>query len=233
VFAHPPQGGLVSCIIPVYNGAKFVRESIESVLTQSYQPVEVIVVDDGSTDDTGKVLETFGNRVRILRQENRGPSVARNRGMEMSRGEFIAFLDADDLWVPEKLRLQMEALEARPELDLCSGELRSFWIPELREEAEQFGDHPYHLQRPLLSPCTVLARRSLFERIGPFDPDLRNGEDTDWFMRMMKSGTVHDTLPLLLVHRRQHTTNLTRTHRGGHEAVLGLLKRTLDRNRAS
>ena len=117
-FEHPPEPGLVSCVIPVYNGARYLAESIESVLAQEYRPLEVIVVDDGSTDGTGAVLDAFGDRIRSFRQENGGPSVARNRGMEMSRGEFIAFLDADDLWVPDKLRLQLDAMEARPYLDL-------------------------------------------------------------------------------------------------------------------
>jgi glycosyltransferase involved in cell wall biosynthesis len=231
-FQHPPLTGLVSCVIPVYNGERFVAEAIESIVAQDYPSTEIIVTDDGSTDDTATVLERFGERIRVIRQENQGPSVARNRGMEESRGEFIAFLDADDLWIPEKTRLQVEAFRARPELDLCSGEMRSFWIPELRHEEEAFADHPYHGQRSQLSPCTILARRTLFERVGPFDPELRNGEDTDWFIRMVKAGAVYEALPQLILHRRQHTSNLTRAYRAGYDGVLDLLKRSLDRGRA-
>jgi GT2 family glycosyltransferase len=151
--------------------------------------------------------------------------------MEESRGGFIAFLDADDLWVDDKLEIQMARFRIRPELQLCSGHIKSFWIPELDHERKKFEDHPYHQERSMLSPCTVLARRELFERIGGFDPALRNGEDTDWFIRMMRSGTAYESLPRLLVNRRQHTTNLTREVRPSQDRMLELLKRNLDRGR--
>ena len=153
--------------------------------------------------------------------------------MEESRGEFIAFLDADDLWVEDKLEVQMDRFRARPEIQLCSGNLKSFWIPELDHERRELENHPYHQERSMLSPCTLLARRGLFERVGGFDPTLRNGEDTDWFIRMMKSGAEYETLPRLLVNRRQHTTNLTRQVRPSQDRMLELLKRNLDRGKAT
>jgi glycosyltransferase involved in cell wall biosynthesis len=232
-FRHPAEKGLVSCIVPVYNGERFVGECVESILRQSYGPIEVIVVDDGSHDGTLGTLRPFGDRVRIFQQENQGPSVARNRGVEESRGEYVAFLDADDLWVEDKIESQMDRFRARPELDLCSGHIKSFWIPELDHERIRVEDHPYHQERALLSPCTVLVKRRVFELLGGFDPELRNGEDTDWFMRMMKAGVEYETLPRLLVNRRQHSNNLTRHHRPSQEAVLGHLKRVLDRGRAA
>jgi glycosyltransferase involved in cell wall biosynthesis len=231
-FRHPIQPRLVSCIVPVFNGERYVAETIESILGQTHIPIEIIVVDDGSTDRTQEVLRPFGDGIRVLTQENQGPSGARNHGLEESRGEFIAFLDADDLWIPEKLELQLERMDGQPGLDLCSGHIKSFWIPELDHERAQFEDHPYHQSRALLSPCTVLTRREIFERVGRFDPELRNGEDTDWFMRAMKLGVAMETLPDLLVHRRQHLNNLTRAARPSTDAVLELLKRTLDRGRS-
>lgn len=230
-FRHPAEPGLVSCIVPVYDGERYVAETVESVLAQSHEPIEILVVDDGSTDGTVEALTRFGDAIRVIRQENRGPSVARNRGMEESRGAFISFLDADDLWIEEKTELQMARFRDRPTLELCSGHIRSFWIPELDHEREQYASHPYHQERPMLSPCTVLVRRTVFERLGGFDPSLRNGEDTDWFLRMMKAEIDYETVPRLLVHRRQHTTNLTRAVRPSPEAMLVHLKRNLDRER--
>lgn len=230
-FRHAAEPGLVSCIVPVYNGERFVTDAVESILAQTYVQREVIVVDDGSDDGTLDVLARFGDRIRVLRQANSGPSAARNYGMEESRGAFIAFLDADDIWVDDKLESQMAVFEAHPQIQLCSGHIKSFWIPELDDERQAFEDHPYHRERALLSPCTVLVRRELFERLGGFDQELRNAEDTDWFHRMLKAGSNYETLPRLLVHRRLHTANLTRKVQPSHEATLARLKRTLDRHR--
>lgn len=230
-FRYPAEPDVVSCIVPVYNGERFVAEAVESILGQSRSRLDVIVVDDGSSDGTVRALSPFGSRIRVLRQHNAGPAAARNHGMEESRGAFIAFLDADDIWVDDKLESQMALLRERPDVDLCSGHLKSFWIPELDHERARFEHHPYHAERAQLSPCTMLTRRSVFEGVGRFDPDLRAGEDTDWFMRFMRAGYRSETLPRLLVHRRQHTANLTREHRPGHDGVLDLIKRTLDRER--
>jgi len=230
-FRYAPIPGLVSCIVPVFNGERFVADAVESILAQTYLQREVIVVDDGSDDGTPDVLARFGDQVRVLRQPNSGPSAARNQGMEESRGAFVAFLDADDIWVEDKLESQMAAFEASPRIQLCSGHIKSFWVPELDNERRAFEDHPYHRERALLSPCTVLVRRELFQRLGGFDPELRNAEDTDWFHRMLKAEIDYETLPRLLVHRRQHTANLTRKVRPSHESTLAHLKRTLDRHR--
>ncbi len=232
-FPHPMQPRGISCIVPVFNGERYIAETIKSILDQTLAPLEIIVVDDGSTDSTHDVLRPFGDHIQIVTQKNQGPSGARNRGLEQSRGEFVAFLDADDLWIPEKLELQIERMDEMPHAQLCSGHIKSFWIPELDHERVQLENHPYHQSRALLSPCTVLTRREIFERVGRFDPELQNGEDTDWFMRAMKLGVVIETLPDLLVHRRQHLSNLTRTTQPSADAVLELLKRTLDRGRST
>src|SRR5688500_924354 len=109
------QQPLVSVIIPVYNGARFLRAALESVFAQTYRPIEVIVVDDGSADDSGVIAQSFPE-VRYIRQENQGVAAARNNAIEAARGEFFAFLDQDDLWTPEKLRLQIEHLLDHPEV---------------------------------------------------------------------------------------------------------------------
>ena len=131
---------LISCIVPVYNGERYLKEALDSILTQSYRPLEIIVVDDGSTDGTAEVVAGYGERVRYVWQSNAGPWIARNLGLSATQGEFISFLDADDLWHAEKLARQMARFEARPELDLCVTHLQNFWIPELEgEEANAVG----------------------------------------------------------------------------------------------
>ena len=118
-------------------------------------------------------------------------------------------------------------------VDICSGHLRSFWIPELDHERRDLEDLPYHQERPMLSPCTILTRRALFERRGGFDESLRNGEDTDWFVRALRSDTTVHTVPRLLVHRRQHTGNLTRRTPPSQDTLIDHIKRTLDRERVT
>ena len=114
-----PDAPLVSCIIPVFNGARFLGEAVDSILAQTYRPCEVIVVDDGSTDATGDVIAGYGERVVAVRQPNRGEAAARNAGVRAARGALVAFLDADDLWGPEKLTRQAAKLGEDPRIDLC------------------------------------------------------------------------------------------------------------------
>lgn len=111
---HP----LVSCVVPVFNGAPFLVDAVASIEAQTWRPIEIIIVDDGSTDGTPDVIGAMGTRVRALRQENAGPAAARNAGLRMARGEFVAFLDSDDEWLPHKLGMQIARFEARPELQV-------------------------------------------------------------------------------------------------------------------
>ena len=231
-FRDPAVEGLVTCVVPVHDGERFLGEALDSVLEQTYEPLEIVVVDDGSTDGTREVAAGYGEEIRYLHQENAGPSAARNRGVEASRGELIAFLDADDLWVPEKTATQVRTLRERPELAFCVGHIQNFFMPERQEDAEEHGDHPYHQRRPGYSPCTLLARRSVFEDVGGFDPDLRHGEDTDWFIRAFASGCEHEVLPELLVHRRLHGENATLREPPSRLRLLRLLKAQLDRRRS-
>ncbi len=138
---------LISCVIPVFNGERYLGEALESVLAQSYQPLEVIVVDDGSTDGTAEVARRYGERVRYVWQPNAGETAARNLGLTAAQGEFIAFLDADDVWHSEKLERQIARFQERPEIDLCFTQIQHFWMPELTEEKKCFQDHP--LSQPL------------------------------------------------------------------------------------
>ena len=231
-FREPATEGLVTCVVPVYDGERFLAEALDSALAQDYEPMEIVVVDDGSTDGTPDVAAGYGDRIRYLRQENAGPSAARNRGLEASRGEFVSFLDADDLWVPGKTTLQVETLRERPGLDWCVGHVQNFWMEELAEEERQFEGRRFSEERlPGYSLDTLLARRSAFEVIGGLDPDLRTGEDNDWFLRARDSDLSHLLLPDLLARRRLHAGNLTRRDLASRDTLLQNLKASLDRRR--
>lgn len=228
------SGHLVSCIVPVYNGERYVAEALDSILSQSYAPVEVIVVDDGSEDGTAGVLSGYGRRIRCVRQENAGPAAARNRGLAESAGDLVAFLDADDLWHREKLARQVDHLGRSPECDLCTTHWRYIWAEELSEEAEQFWGHP--LEGPLAGYMlqTLLTRRTVFEEIGPFDPSLRYGEDHEWFTRASDAGKTLCTLPDVLACRRVHPDSMLHRDPDAFRAsFFGFVKRHLDRQRSA
>ena len=167
----------VSVIIPTYNRAALVKEAVASVLAQTWREFELIVVDDGSTDDTPEALAPYASRIRLLRRENRGGvSAARNAGMAAARGEWLAFLDSDDLWLPEKLARQMAYLAAHPDAAWCQTE--ETWV----RRGVRLKQPPTHrkiggriffqsLERCMVSPSAVILHRRLLEEHGGFDED--------------------------------------------------------------
>jgi len=201
----------VSVIIPTYNYARFIEQAIESVLVQSYRDFEIIVVDDGSTDNTEEVVAKFDNRVHYIRQANRGPNAARNTGIRAARGEFIAFLDADDLWLPEKLALQIELAAARPEAGLIYGGILLFdsatqavigYAPLSRLHEGWVMRHLY-MDQFVTSP-TPLIRREVFEQVGIFDERCMRSDDWDMWLRIAASyqfALVPKPLALYRVHK--------------------------------
>ena len=225
---HEP---LVSCIVPVHNGQPYLGEALDSVLAQSYRPLEVIVVDDGSTDSTADVVASYGDRVRYHWQPNAGPPAARNLGVSLAGGDFLAFQDADDLWHAEKLTRQMERFEVRPALQLCVTHAKNFWIPELEAEAARYQNHT--LSRPFVGYClqTLLARQTALEAVGELDSSLRLGDDVDWFARARDAKMTVEVVPEVLVYRRLHHANISRQQRAGREALLEIGKAALDRRR--
>ena len=194
---------LVSCVVPVFNGARFLEDAVQSIEAQTWRPIEIIVVDDGSTDGTPDVIERIGDRVVALRQSNLGPPAARNAGVRAASGDFIAFLDADDLWLPEKLAVQMARFEARPELELCVGIARNWWIDELRHEADGTPD-------TMGGVSAALFRRTLVDRLGPLDEALRHLDWVEWMLRGTDLGVVAETISEPLALRRIHHDNLSR-----------------------
>jgi len=222
----------VSCIVPVFNGERYLQEALASILAQSHQALDVLVVDDGSTDTSATVAKSCGDRIRYLFQPNAGPAAARNLGLEASQGEFVAFLDADDLWHPDKLAHQLARFAARPELDYCVTHVQNFWVPELKEEEEQFRGHPRSRPMPGYVTSTLLARLALFGTVGSFNPELPHADDTDWFLRADTKGAVKELLPEVLLFRRMHPGNMSRTRAPESRAeYLRVVKAALDRRR--
>jgi glycosyltransferase involved in cell wall biosynthesis len=206
---------LISCIVPVYNGERYLGETLDSILAQTHQPLEIVVVDDGSTDRTVTVVADFGRRVQYCWQENAGEAAARNRGLSMAQTEFVAFLDADDLWHPEKLARQIAYFQENPHLDLCFTSFQNFWIPELAAEEQRYRGSPLAQPQSAWSTSTVLARRAVFARFGNFihDGSLAAGsESMIWFLRAQEEGALIAVLPEVLMYRRMHTANCSRTN---------------------
>ena len=182
----------VSVVIPAYNAAWCVGKAIASVLAQDYSDRELIVVDDGSTDGTAAVLASYGSAIRVITQSNGGMSSARNAGIRAASGEFIAFLDSDDWWLPGKLGLQIELMRSRPELGFCScaarvedtdGRLLNLW--QCTQWQGSFLAHLFQNGANVPGSCSaVLARRSLVDSVGAFDETLRGVEDPDLWIRL-------------------------------------------------
>jgi glycosyltransferase involved in cell wall biosynthesis len=222
----------LSLVIPCYNGAAYLAEAVSSVLEQDRAPEEVIVIDDGSTDDSGSIAAGFGSRIAWVRQEPRGTGAARNHGIALSTGDLIAFLDADDLWPAGSLSVRRELLEARPDLDCVSGLTRQFISPELPDEIRRTLVCPEDVSRARVAGATVV-RRSVFDRIGRFDPSFRIGETLDWIARADAAGVTNEVVEHVVLLRRVHTANTTSRLKADRAEYLRVLKASLDRRRAT
>lgn len=222
---------MISCIIPVFNGARYLGEAINSVLQQSYRPIEIIVVDDGSTDDTAAVARAYGDQIRYVRQANAGPAAARNHGVALASGQWIAMLDADDLWHPAKLARQMSYFEQDSELAVCATLVRNFWSPDV-EAPPPSTYHPRLFEPWSGGGSMLLAQRDVFETVGRFNTELLCSDDGEWWSRMVASGVRRTVIPEVLVFRRLHDANLTRREATRSEQeLLELVKVRLDLRR--
>jgi glycosyltransferase involved in cell wall biosynthesis len=205
---------LVSVIIPCYNQAHFLGEAIESVLKQTYPHFEVVVIDDGSTDNTSEVAARYPG-VRCIRQENRGPAGARNTGIWRSNGSYLVFLDADDRLLPNALEVGLKHLEERPECAFVSGHCRLIGVdgstlqPSPRPVVE--GDHYEALLRIcyIEMPAEAMYQRVVFEVMGVFDTSLEASEDYDLYLRTAREYPVHQHTEVVAEYRR-HGANTTR-----------------------
>ena len=235
---------LVSVIMPVYNGGQFLRVAIESALAQTHTPIEIIVVDDGSTDTTPEVLASFGSRIVHIRQTNSGASVARNAAIraQRPRGEYLAFLDADDFWEPEKLTAQIAYLKQHPDVDLVATGWRVY---AAANTSEVLGNSTKSttitdidpaisgwIYNELLLLCvlhttTVVMRSTLVERIGYFDPSLRRGQDYDYWLRASRVTPIHRLDAKLSVYRLHESNHTWKPQRVNYGATV--VERALER----
>ncbi len=226
-----PATPSVSCVIPVYNGERFLAQAVESVLAQAYSPMEIIVVDDGSTDGTKDIADRFGNELTYVRQSNAGPSSARNHGIRLSSGEFVAFLDSDDLWRPRKTAIQLQRFEARPELAICTAQMQNFWSEEVQHEVSTLMDGRLTEIQPNLG-SSFMARRSVFQTIGFLDTAFKHRDIQELILRAVDGGLPIEALPDVLVKRRIHEANISR-HRSdaGDLELLAIARARIARRR--
>lgn len=222
---------LVSVIIPVYN-CKYIGETLNSVRSQTYTNIEITVIDDGSTDNTPDIISSFKD-VKVVRTENKGVASARNEGLKECRGEFIAFIDADDIWSPDKTSRQVKLLMENTEYDLIYGRFCNFFqkdskLPPMIEKG-RFLDSDIG---SLISLGTLIVRNDVIRKIGFFDEKLRTGEDLDWFIKMKESGSRVYFDDHEVMQRRLHSSNLSYKGISGESNLVKLLKASLERKRA-
>lgn len=221
---------LVSVIIPVYNAAKYVEEAIESILNQTYSPIEIIAVNDGSTDNSAEVLAAYSNRIQIISSTNKGIGAARNLGISKSQGRFLAFLDADDYWELNKLEIQMQEFASNPSLDIVYCSFKEFLSPDMTSEM---------MEKRILKPAamsgavagTSLVKKTAFDKVGLFSEHWKTGEYIDWYARAKEQNLILSHIDNCLYHRRSHSDNHTLRESDSKRDYLLVLKASLDRRR--
>jgi glycosyltransferase involved in cell wall biosynthesis len=220
---------LISVVLAVRNGEPYLREAIDSVLVQAYHPIEILLIDSHSTDNTLAIARSYP-QVRCLSQRNRGVADARNVGIEAARGAFIAFLSHDDFWTPTKLQSQVEYMMSFPHLQYTVGRAKFFLEPGITPPAGfrkelLIGDHEAHI------PETMLARRSLFDQIGNFNSELTTAEDVDWFARAKDRQIPHAVIQKVLLHKRVHHSNTSLNGSGNNDRLLNVMRESIARKR--
>ena len=219
----------ISAIIPTYNNAEYIEEAINSILAQSRPVDEIIVVDDGSSDNTEVLISAVKqktDKLSYIKQHNQGPSAARNHGIESAKGDWIAFLDADDRWPKDKIALQMAALQREPSLQLIAGDMAEtdqqsnvrvesvLAKHQLLEPFQSLAGRPLNnaltalVNKNFIPTGTVLVKRTALNQAGGFNPDIRFGEDLELWAKIACNHPI-TCLPVRLMYRRQHGANAT------------------------
>jgi len=214
----------ISAIIPTYNRASYIRDAIESVLAQTYPIYEIIVVDDGSTDNTSEIIRLYGDKIRYSWQQNSGPGAARNSGIKAAKGDYIAFLDSDDIWVQNKTKIQMEFVGRHPHLDIVFGDMANFSetednnMPEIKNPKihDYLIAHSSYIEQifdclimvNLIPTPTVICKRACISQIGFFNEKLKIAEDYDFWLRAAARNCCFGFINAVLVKRRRHDDNL-------------------------
>lgn len=220
----------VSVLIPVYNGAKYLSECIQSVIDQTQPAAEIIVIDDGSKDATAEVAASWGSRITYRRVEHGGLPYARNHGLRFAETEFVAFVDCDDIWLPQKLEWQMAALSREAEPAMMFGYVEQFASSDLT--AEDVARLMFKTA-PLAGwfSSTLLIRKRDCESAGPFDETIQIGEFIEWCARARDAGIKPVVIPEVVCRRRLHLNNLGRGGVATHAGYPQMLKKVLDRRR--
>ena len=224
------SGPRVSCIIPTFNSAQFLAAALESVRGQTYPHVELIVSDDGSSDGTEAIAR--GSGAAFVRGERAGPAANRNRGVEHSTGELLAFLDADDLWHPLKLELQIARLARNPGLGGVTTMIQPFENIRRTDEGWAPADEPARAAVPGFLTTTLVVRRAAFTRVGPLDPARWFSDSADWFLRARAMNVPIELVPEILTFHRVRPESLSR-HRAdeSRREFLTLMRDKLRRER--
>ena len=221
-------GVMVSVIMPVYNGEQFIETAVDNVMAQKYPSLELIIVNDGSTDGTEERIRHLSGPIRYIKQENEGPACARNRGIESSYGPLIAFLDVDDIWPANTLNVLVQAMLCNPEVEITRGRAQHMQYNAQRGAYDFVGDSketfPYSIP-------SALYRRSIFDKVGLFDASLRFGEDTDWFIRAAELNVNIKQIETVTLLVRRHGENMTSGKNLVELNTLRVVKKILDRAR--
>ncbi len=223
----------VSAIIPVFNGAAFISEAVTSALEQTHTNMEIIVVDDGSTDNTPELLAEFGDQIRVIRQANTGHVVARNNAAKVAKGEWLAFLDADDIWFPKKIEKQLAIVNACNEGLVYTDRENFGHITRVKKRLSDamplFEGDVYEklLEGNFITVSSVMIRKDWFERLGGFDPELKVCEDWDLWLRYSEIGGLTRLCPEPLMRYRWHLTSMSHNFEKMLEGRLRVIRKTL------
>jgi len=220
----------ISVIIPVYNAEQYLAEAIESILDQSFKPSEIIVINDGSDDKSGTCAEKYWPQVTMIYQKHQGISAARNRGIKKASGDYLAFLDADDIWVREKLQWQVDVFQQNPAVDLVYGHVKQFYSPELPDSFKEKIEIRKEIAPAHLSSA-MLIKHQAFYQVGLFDTKWITGIDQEWHMRAVDQKLNMVMLPQVVYRRRLHQDNLGRRMKKFENQRLHILKAAIDRRK--
>lgn len=201
------KNNFVSVIMPVFNAGKYVEEAIESVLNQTYKNFEFICVNDHSTDNSLSILESFGDKIKVINNKNNcGTAESRNNGIRIANGEFLAFIDNDDVWEKNKLEIQINQFKNNPDLDISFSNMECFLSPELNEAERKLYYCPTN-PIPGYIPSSIVIKRTSFDKVGYFDSKWKNGESVAWLSKIQEIGLKEETTNRILLKRRIHKSN--------------------------
>jgi len=216
---------LISIIIPIFNGELYIKETIESILIQEYDQIEIIVIDDGSTDGSAKIIKKFP-KIKYIYQENSGPVKARNKALLLATGEFITFIDADDVYINNSLWQLSNYLQNNPMVDIVEGRVQHIFMDTIIGKFKTKALPFYHC----FLGCS-LYRASVFKTVGVFEDTLTYGDDADWFMRAWENNIVKHRIDATVLHYRRHYTNITNNITDKNQDKVLLFKLKIERQK--